>query len=345
METVKEFHIAIRQALQKVASNQSRNFLDDEIDWALNINQERYIKSKFKKTEQGTGYAIDDKSLQDIAEIQVLDYEISTIKNNSESGYVVFPANYSQLINDRSRIYTNCNVDFTLNTTTNTEYIGYAFFPNSTKTSLFYDTFNITLNNTVLFDNSIYSKTYLSPLEKFFLINLVQEDVNRVGDIKIYWESYKAIYRPNYFIIVSQTAFTGNLTVDSSITTSFTSISSVYETYLNKVERTIPNRLTNSAWFSQVMNDPYAKSNPDSIVSRISGNNLYVYFDPTLLITKVVIDYIRKPRQISLSLNRMCELNDSTHQEIVENTVQYLMLVTENPTYQIKQSDNKINLE
>lgn len=350
MKTVKEFHIAVRQSLQKVASNQNRSYLPDEIDWALNVNQERYVKSRIKRTEVGTGFALDQKLLDDISELITPDVTIKTRKASNNNGYIILPTNYFELINDKSNIYSNCNSDFTKSTTVNNEYIGSVKFQNSTKTSAFYDTFKIIVNDLVLFDNADYNKAYSSPHEKFALIELVLEDVNTYNfnntiPVNIYWESYKNLYKPDSFIIVSSVNISGSLIVDSSRSNTFTSTNSTYETFLNKTERTVPNRLTNNSYLSEVLNDPFGKSNSDSIVSRISGDNLYVFFDDTFIISDVTIDYIRKPRQISLSLNRMCELRESTHQEIVENTVQYLMLVSENPTYNVKQQDNKINLE
>jgi len=350
MKTVKEFHIAVRQSLQKVASNQNRSYLPDEIDWALNVNQERYVKSRIKRTEVGTGFALDQKLLDDISELITPDVTIKVRKASNSNGYVVLPTNYFELINDKSNIYSNCNSDFTKSTTVNNEYIASVKFQNSTKTSAFYDTFKIIVNDLVLFDNTDYNKAYSSPHEKFALIELILEDVNTYNfnntiPVNIYWESYKNLYKPDTFIIVSSVNISGSLIVDSSRTNTFTSTNSTYETFLDKTERTVPNRLTNNSYLAEVLGDPFGKSNSDSIVSRISGDNLYVFFDDTFIISDVTIDYIRKPRQISLSLNRMCELRESTHQEIVENTVQYLMLVSENPTYNVKQQDNKINLE
>ncbi len=350
MKTVKELHIAVRQSLQKVASNQNRNFLDDEIDWALNVNQERYVKSRIKRTEQGTGFELDQKLLDDISELVNVSISLPVIKSSTSSGYGVLPTDYFDLVDDKSKIYTDCNSNFNQLTETKTEYISVVRFPNSTKTSNFYDTFKLTVNSQVIFNNSDYTKIYYSPFEKFLLVNLLLEDVNvyqfnNTIPVTVYWESYKNLYRPDSFIIVSPISISGELIVDSSNAVTFTSTPSTYEVFKSLSERTIPNRLTNNKFLSLVLNDPFAKSNIDSVVSRTFKDNLEVFFDSTFIISEILIDYVRKPRQISLSLNRMCELRESTHQEIVENTVQYLMLITENPTYQIKNLDNKTNLE
>lgn len=351
MKTVKELHIGVRQGLQKVASNQNRNFLPEEIDLALNINQERFVKSKIRKTEVNTGFAIDQKQLDDIQELIVSD-QVFKVENPTLSyGSVYLPFDYMDLISDQSRIYSDCNSDFTRSTIQGQEYIAILPFPNSTKTSNYYDTFKITVQDVTsktLFDNSGYSKIYYTPDEKFYLINLVQEDINKYSEFgyKIYWENYRNLYKSNSFILVYSLPFTGSIVIDSSKTNPFTSFTNTINYFsITKSEKEVPNRLPVNTIVTTLQQDPYAKSNVHSVISRMSGDYLYVFFDSTFIITEVVIDYVRKPREISLSLNRMCELKESTHQELVDMTVQYLLLVTENPTYQAKLIDNKTNID
>jgi len=357
MKTVKEFHIAVRQSLQKVASNQNRNYLPEEIDWALNVNQERYVKSRIKRTESGTGFAFDQKLLDDISELVVSNYSSRVTKQDSTTGYITLPPDYLQLLRDSSKIYTNCNTDFSA-IDSSLEYIASVRFNNSTKETDLYDTFKILLNYTknnvaysdTLFTNADYAKTYISADEKFYIVDLVVEDVNSYQfnnniPVKIYWEKYRYLYRPDSFIIVSPVAVSGSLVVDSSRTNTFTSVKNDFELFKLKSDRRIPNRLTVNSNLSEISADPFAKPNLDSAISYIGSDNLFCMFDSTFIISELIIDYIRKPRQISLSLNRMCELNEQTHQEIVENTVQYLMLVSENPIYSTKVQDNKTNLE
>ena len=55
----------------------------------------------------------------------------------------------------------------------------------------------------------------------------------------------------------------------------------------------------------------------------------------------MVIDLIRIPRQISLSLNQISELGGNAPDIIVDRTVEYLKLAIENPAYQAVLNDNK----
>ena len=56
----------------------------------------------------------------------------------------------------------------------------------------------------------------------------------------------------------------------------------------------------------------------------------------------MLIDYVRKPRQISLALNQGCELAGTAPRLIVDATIEYLKLVIENPSYQAVLQDNQI---
>lgn len=343
MKTVLEIHIGIRQALQKISSNQKRNFLPEEIDLAFNINQERYVKSKVQRTNQAAGFAPDQKSLDDISELIVSNYRGRVVKQDSKTGYTPLPPNYLYLLEDKSEIITNCHTSFSSNAESVTEHIASVQFPLSGKTSAFYDTLKLTLNSQVIFDNSLFSKTYKSKEERFFIIELMREEINRTSTYKVYWETYKNIYSPLSFIIVSSTSFTGSFVIDSSQTISVTSTPSVVTLVKDVYDLEAPNMLSNNGATFVMQKDPFAKSNLDFVTSYLSGNNLYVVYDSTFIVSNVISNYVRKPRQINLDLNRMCELKEQTHQELVDLTAQYLMLVSENPAYSTKQSDNKIN--
>lgn len=343
MKTVLELHIGVRQALQKISSNQKRNFLPEEIDLALNINQERYVKSKVQRTNQMMGFAPDQKSLDDISELIVSNYKGRVVKKDSKTGFITLPPDYLYLLEDKSNIITNCNSSFATSTEDIVEHIASVKFPLSGKTSLFYDTLKLTLNLQDIFDNSLYTKTYKSKEERFFVINLMKEEINRSGLYKIYWETYKDIYSPLSFIIVSDSAFTGSFTIDSSQTLSVTSSPNTITVVKDTYDLEAPNMLSSNGATYVMQKDPFAKSNLDFITSYISSDRLYVVFDSTFIVSNVICNYIKKPRQINLDLNRMCELKEETHQELVDLTVQYLMLVSESPSYSTKQSDNKIN--
>jgi hypothetical protein len=63
--------------------------------------------------------------------------------------------------------------------------------------------------------------------------------------------------------------------------------------------------------------------------------NIRVFQDGKKFILKnIYIDYLRIPRQISLSLLSDCELAEHTHQEIVDITVRNMVEAIESPRYQ-----------
>ena len=81
--TVAEMHFAVEQGLQKVGSNSFDTFLPEELDFALNKMQERFIKQRFlsKSDPKQSGYYGTQKRIDDLRVLTILDYsdDVSTM--------------------------------------------------------------------------------------------------------------------------------------------------------------------------------------------------------------------------------------------------------------------------
>jgi len=64
------------------------------------------------------------------------------------------------------------------------------------------------------------------------------------------------------------------------------------------------------------------------------GRSIDIYTNDIFIIDSVKITYIRKPKEISLSLGVNCELPEHTHQEIVAMTVASILEAISDPRYQ-----------
>jgi hypothetical protein len=64
----------------------------------------------------------------------------------------------------------------------------------------------------------------------------------------------------------------------------------------------------------------------------ISKDFLWVYYAEDSIVTNVYIDYIRKPKKISLLLNRTSELDPSVHEQIVDRAVEILKKNIQDPS-------------
>lgn len=348
MITAQEVHIEIQQQTQKIASNVFDKFLPEEIDWIYNKNEARFIESNVRPKGTAGRFEINEASLDDLQTILVKDYEAITFKQKDGLCYGVLPDNYTYLVNDRSLVLSNCSSLFTTNTSTYSEVVGKLKFPNSTKlVSPYYSTFNIIINGITVFDIADYniSSGLSSVNEKFVLVNLVREELIDEA-YTIYWERYRDVYERNTFIIVSNSAMTGSITIDS-VTNSMTTSISTYNIYDPNVEVESNNRLTKSNRLPDVLfNNVFHKSIPRSPVSNLVDGKIFVnYSEKRFIVNKLLIDYIRRPQKLSLILDNSSELPETAVRKICDLSAEYIKVLVESPAYQQKLQDNMVRME
>jgi hypothetical protein len=194
-----------------------------------------------------------------------------------------------------------------------------------------------------------------SSKSSFYVVNYVLENFNFTG-VEIYWQSYRDIFAPNSFILVTAdpeiTQVNLTTTKSSSDTSSGGSAAGTFSTIGYKIpnytgiagyaRHFTSNTLTEGdSLYTQNANVLYY-SNVNSPKSSIAGRYFMVYESENFLISNLMIDYVRIPRQISLSLNQVSELGGNAPDVIVNRTVEYLKLALENPAYAAVLNDNKL---
>lgn len=93
-----------------------------------------------------------------------------------------------------------------------------------------------------------------------------------------------------------------------------------------KRSRVLMNRFVQWVDVWKTLQDPFSTTKQSSPLCCISGNNILVYTDKTFIVDKVIIDYLRKAKELvisnpSSSQTTTCELPEHTHKEIVELAV------------------------
>ena len=86
-----------------------------------------------------------------------------------------------------------------------------------------------------------------------------------------------------------------------------------------------------------LLDDPFNTTKYTSPLTTIRGEYIDLYTNDIFIIDNVKITYIRKPKQISLSLGISCELPEHTHQEIVDMAVGSILEGISDPRYQTQQ--------
>ena len=368
--TALDLHIEVLQGLQKVDSFQQDMFLPEEIDLHLNKQQDRFIESMFNR-----GFEDQQVRLDYIKNLIVKNLSLPIIQNQElldnadklQSGYVTIPSDYLHLVSDRSRlaIPEKCN-----NVLQQANYIDYQEnyavleLPKPGNTTPFYENFEIRINNVSVYKTSLTltDPDYISVLVKDVLDNINLDKFTTLSKRKVYWEYFRGEYYPNAFIFVkdikedqavSAIGFPNSFTIETDFAKSIAAIKSntfkvvdrdyPFNNQEEKYTRAlVENKLSENSEIYEFRKNVFYNPSAEEPQSMIAGGRIYTYGGNSFIITDTVIDYVRKPRQISLALNQGCELSGTAPRLIVDATIEYLKLVIENPSYQAVLQDNQI---
>lgn len=364
--TVFELHLEIDQKLQEQGSFQTDRIFPEAIDLALNEAMQELIKDYSE-----ISFGDREKKLKAIEPLMVKNLLLPTIPSlitdttyEPDAGYLYLPPDFLYGINYRGESVLNtldCEERPTLQTTTQTEYVATVAFPTTNLTvGPYYNNFRIDRTGPTavyiawpgLFDR------IMSTDQKYEIVQSVLDTINvprATG--RIYWEYYKDTYARNSFIIVSNTnlaTFTISIFNADGTTPDATSAgtqSGTTQTIYNRVplssqegiEITYPELkfLEPDAIYKARRNN-FTRSRSNSPHTARSGNYLWIYNGENFIVTAVLLDYIRKPRTISLALNQTCELDPTVHSEVVERAIEILKLNIQDPSAQADIQYNRV---
>mgnify|MGYP003123982132 FL=1 len=185
---------------------------------------------------------------------------------------------------------------------------------------------------------------------------VIQDILDHPGPgFEIYWEEYETLNFPGQFIVVVDTdqhdwfnfdLSAGNVShiVGTPIATATAPTAQAAQVVdITYAERREPidfsKRIQEGNRFSQqddifaLLNDPFNTTKHTSPLTTIRGRSIDVYTSDIFIIDTLKITYIRKPKEISLSLGINCELPEHTHQEIVAMTVSSILEAISDPRY------------
>jgi len=366
--TVTEMHHAVEQGLHKVASNSYDTFLPEEIDFALNKMQERFIKQRFWNISdpKGTGLHGSQKRVDDLRIITVLDYNDDVVTPNLYADHEDFdlPTDYMFLINGRVKIlYDDCQVDPEL--VTNGTFQNPNGSANATGWTL--GTGDPSAYKWVVANQTIAHQSGSTDPATHAV--RVKKGNKYLISVNVFGTSAQAGASNGSFTIslgapgtpgVSNTSYTFDYATGSNLTIYQTTHGTVakqfelhaladnvslqinpstdYDGRIDNISvkriKEIPLRIVEPDETYNLLNNPFATSTPSSAIGVINGTYVKVFNNKSYLLKGLNADYIRIPTEISLSSAQDCELADHTHQEIVDLTVKHLLEATESQRYQ-----------
>jgi hypothetical protein len=364
--TAREMHIEFDTLLQRTLSEAYDTFLIEEIDWLLNLAQQRIIKTRLtqKSNRRQEGYEEVNKRYDDIKAI--LKYVSLPVFVNDEVGtsYSILPYDYFLYDKVRANLFYNCN-SVTLNEVAQGNYfIGNITFPaySTTVTDPFK---NLTIqlkdyndNYTFVFDINDYPDFASSITDKdlkFAVILAILEVVNsNVSDLKLRWQRHDNTIYNNYFVAETSklapsglepyykairisidgvgvetnlTAYSANLNTTSSLGSDLVSVARLVK--------------TEDVWDTNA--HPFAKTTHKSPIVTLKDNRIIVYTNKQFYVKNLELYYLKQPRKINLKLGIDCELSEEIHTEIVSTAVQIAASSIISPNYKSIINENLIS--
>jgi len=354
-------HLEVNQRLQEVASFKRNKYFPEEIDLALN-------KAQYRLLEKGveTDFQDDQVDLSTVSGLIQTNRGFDLIipgtndllyETNILNSYTTVPSDLYWTINTRMELVTdplNCEQAPNLATTNIVEYVAVVGYPTVVGNSPYFPNLTIT--------DSVQGTLYTLPSEiatgvqtipgKYFITQNVVEAFYRNRTTQVFWERYRDTYQKGKFFIVSNNPL-GTVTISA---TGYTSTSAVatQTTYSIFNRGLIPNLTSKSVkiatsrieqqdtlYQSLYQNEFYNTSTEEPIISQ-TLDYFVTYRDKSFIISKLNVDYIRKPRTISLSLNQTCELAESTHPKLIDLAVEILRLDTKDQAYPASVQDTEL---
>lgn len=348
---VREMHIELNQSLQKISASRTRKFLPEELDWVLNKIQGRFIQSKLIP-RKGNAFTYNQLEVDAIRPLLVkakLPAYIDTEFPNRYKSYL--PTDYSYLIADYSYVDNSlCRTQKLIQEEVSL-YLYWLKQSRTTKVNApFYENGTITVNGSYIINfpgDLPYTNDYVgypNKKDNIFLYAWIKHELNQMAKevLQVGSEQYGEWYKGNNFVFVSEQSITPPTLVLDGINVTLTSQSiEGLKKYPQPDEAIIsPNRLESSEDVLNLVTTPFYKPTINSPVSELNGQILYTYGSSSFTISSCGINYVRKPRPISLSLGSDCELMPEFHQTICDLATQYIKGRLENvPAEQLVEKD------
>ena len=336
--TIQEMHIEFDVVLDEIMSKTVQSVLPEQRDWLINQAIGIFISNRInpKSNAKQDGFLDTQKRYDDLEAIIVPNFNITSYQRDGFRAVFQLPWDYLHLVSDCSRVYHKCGADMssevTAATSTTAEHITKVPLdddPNNWEDlSITYTPFGG--SPTEIWNASEYwfdADGFGDNSEKFYLIDIILQEINALVGYTVYWEYYRGQYYNNCFIFVNDGQGTYTVITDDGVTPDNNAYASTQST-LNDIRTDNfsddvrnaynNNRLTKRQDLKAVLDFSYSKTKYQSPVSSLAQRQLIVDFDTTFEVTEVEIDYIRKPQLVNLQQGINCELAPATHKEIVD---------------------------
>lgn len=358
-------HIAVNLGVQKIASFQVDNFLQEEVDYELNIAMDRFIKQRYHPLSNRfrKGFEQSQKRIDDLRHLVVT----ATVNTFSAGGIAelgddefyfadraALPNDYLFLVSVRAQVLDACQP--TIASLLNTEFAfqridltppvaGYILtniWMDPSGGGLVQIASNVDgLTKDQLLDPQTYVQVSPVPAVSVEDINVSIIEQTPTADGNELFLKLGTDVNPNY------NAYNTTLFWTHPVDETVQQVVMETPQIITQSRRTItPQTIRlSSCTYSQLddiytlLDDPFNTTKSTSPLYTIEENFVDVYSNNEFVTNSVRLKYIRRPQRMSKSLGVGCELPEHTHQEIVEMAIKSILEGIQDPRYQSQSAE------
>lgn len=345
---IRQMHIAIDLATQKIDSKVKRKFYSSEIDWILNQTISRYVRSQIRVEQRG-GFQTTVIQLDNIRTLLKNDIPLSVYKLSPSEPYVLadLPPDYLHIVDGYSEVFGCYHEKFNQFKTLSgaTKYL-YLLSVGATPKSAppYYTDVSLRAGANVLLSSNDFPQNLQGKDQGFEIEDVIRSLEFLPGNIKVYDQVFGTNYYPGKFIVVSDTAISNvYLAYDGEVYNAQTvEEGRLVYAGITEAGTQAPLRLINSAQRSELQASTFLKSQAITPICTVENGTVKVYCGDKFIVNTVYLNYIRKPRLVSLNLNQSCDLPEETHDKICSLAAEFIKNTIQDPNYEWKLQDNQL---
>jgi hypothetical protein len=340
--TTQELHIAIDILLQKSSSNWNKNFLPQELDFFLNREITKFIKTRFNPRSNTKQLGSFD-TIKRVQDTNVLYNTVSLpiLSLNQKEVYIKLPFDFLDYISSEIDLIPNCNPSLVPDSQISYNYKTVTI-PNFISASTLIISTVINGLTTVLFDltslpNEYFPQDSIQDYRKEFIYsNAIIGEITRKlpKDLEFRYNKLtkKLEFRSTKLFLINV------IRNGVVITTTDTIEVDLYK--LITTTLTSPVRIVDEEFKSDINNSYLSKSKDENVVAYLRDDGIIFPKVKNVVMKTVNLTYKVKPLKIDLLLGYNSELPDTVLEEIVGNVAESIKAVIASDTYEKFKQDN-----
>lgn len=328
--TIKEMHTDVQSQVQRLSANRNRKLRPAEIDLYLNKAQLLMIDSAVTPLKDSSRFEVHRGKREVVANL--LSGRITRPASWVTDKYItILPPDTWFLLDDGSNVRQLCTGD--TNTVSYTILnITAVSFPKTTASADYYKDVEILYNNasliklsTEIADRQITWAGMDGTEEHFYIKDFLMNAMITRG-IQVYWERFDNIYKPYHFLFVSDSiAVPVVVKLDGQEYTGTTEQRTLELHSSSRAARLSPNTMIAPDRSMSAGATPYFDTSYISPLSELGPGTITTYCTNSFIVSSTVINYIRKPRPISIILGNDCSLSETVHQQLCNMTAELIL--------------------